>query len=102
MLFNSLEYIVFFVIVICVLAFLPRRDRWIWLLFSRYYFYASSKVEYLVLILISTLVDYTGSLAISKTPKLKKKVKSPEELGLPKPADFDKWWPPKGYKPLNF
>jgi len=28
-----------------------------------------------------------------------KKVKSPEELGLPKPADFDKWWPPKGYKP---
>ena len=31
-----------------------------------------------------------------------KKVKSSEELGLPKPADFDKWWPPKGYKPLNF
>jgi len=28
-----------------------------------------------------------------------KKVKSPEELGLPKPKDFDKWWPPKGYKP---
>jgi len=28
-----------------------------------------------------------------------KKVKSPEELGLPKPEDFDKWWPPKGYKP---
>lgn len=22
------------------------------------------------------------------------------ELGLPKPADFDKWWPPQGYKPL--
>jgi len=21
-------------------------------------------------------------------------------VGLPKPADFDKWWPPKGYKPL--
>jgi tripartite-type tricarboxylate transporter receptor subunit TctC len=28
-----------------------------------------------------------------------KKVKSPEELGLPTPEDFDKWWPPKGYKP---
>ena len=27
------------------------------------------------------------------------KVKSPKELGLPDPADFDKWWPPKGYKP---
>ena len=28
-----------------------------------------------------------------------KKVKSSEELGLPDPADFGKWWPPKGYKP---
>jgi tripartite-type tricarboxylate transporter receptor subunit TctC len=28
-----------------------------------------------------------------------KKVKSPEELGLPDPADFDAWWPPQGYKP---
>ena len=31
--------------------------------------------------------------------KIGKKVKSPQELGLPDPADFDKWWPPKGYKP---
>jgi len=28
-----------------------------------------------------------------------KKVKGPQELGLPDPKDFDKWWPPKGYKP---
>ncbi len=28
-----------------------------------------------------------------------KKVKSPQELGLPAPADFDAWWPPKGYTP---
>ena len=26
-------------------------------------------------------------------------VKTAEELGLPKPEDFDAWWPPKGYKP---
>ena len=26
-----------------------------------------------------------------------KKVKSPDQLGLPDPADFDKWWPPQGY-----
>jgi len=25
--------------------------------------------------------------------------KSPEELGLPKLEDFDRWWPPKDYKP---
>jgi tripartite-type tricarboxylate transporter receptor subunit TctC len=23
-----------------------------------------------------------------------------EELGLPKPAEFDRWWPPAGYSPL--
>lgn len=26
-------------------------------------------------------------------------VKSAEELGLPKPEDFDSWWPPQGYTP---
>jgi hypothetical protein len=31
--------------------------------------------------------------------KIGKKVKSPQELGLPDPANFDSWWPPKGYKP---
>lgn len=31
--------------------------------------------------------------------KIGQKVVNPEELGLPKPEDFDKWWPPQGYKP---
>ncbi len=26
-------------------------------------------------------------------------VKTAEALGLPKPEDFDSWWPPEGYKP---
>jgi len=29
------------------------------------------------------------------------KVKSAKELGLPDPKDFDKWWPPQGYKPVT-
>ena len=24
---------------------------------------------------------------------------NPADLGIPRPKDFDKWWPPKGYKP---
>jgi tripartite-type tricarboxylate transporter receptor subunit TctC len=28
------------------------------------------------------------------------KVKSAKDLGLPEPKDFEKWWPPKGYKPV--
>ena len=25
---------------------------------------------------------------------------NPADLGIPRPEDFDKWWPPEGYKPL--
>lgn len=32
--------------------------------------------------------------------KIGQKVVNPEELGLPKPEDFDTWWPPQGYKPV--
>lgn len=28
-----------------------------------------------------------------------KQIKTAGDLGLPDPAGFDKWWPPKGYKP---
>jgi tripartite-type tricarboxylate transporter receptor subunit TctC len=31
--------------------------------------------------------------------QLGKEPKSAADLGLPTPAEFDKWWPPKGYKP---
>ena len=30
-----------------------------------------------------------------------KKVLTAKELGLPAVKDFDKWWPPKGYKPIK-
>jgi len=29
------------------------------------------------------------------------KVMTAKALGLPDPKDFDKWWPPKGYKPVG-
>ncbi len=38
-----------------------------------------------------------GSAALYQRMGIAKK--SPEELGLPKPGDFEKWWPPKDYKP---
>ncbi len=59
MLFNSLHFLGFFPIVVLVYFLLPRRARWAWLLGASYYFYAAWRVEYLGLILISTLTDYT-------------------------------------------
>ncbi len=41
----------------------------------------------------------TAATCYNVQNQIGKKVKSPEDLGLPAPADFDAWWPPKGYTP---
>ena len=66
MLFNSLEFLIFFPIVVGLYFACPYRWRWALLLAASYYFYAAWKLEYLVLILISTVVDYTVALAIAR------------------------------------
>lgn len=75
MLFNSLEFVIFFPIVITLYYFLPNRKRWVLLLISSYYFYMSWNPAYIVLILISTFVDYFAAIKMSeqKTKKDKKK-----------------------------
>ena len=58
MLFNSLQFLIFFPIVVLIFFLLPQKRRWVLLLISSYYFYMCWKVEYIVLIIISTLIDY--------------------------------------------
>ncbi|MBL6958244.1 MAG: tripartite tricarboxylate transporter substrate binding protein [Rhodospirillales bacterium] len=43
----------------------------------------------------------TATTFWNQREQIGKKILSPSQLGLPDPADFDKWWPPKGYKPLG-
>ncbi|MEM9531455.1 MAG: MBOAT family O-acyltransferase [Pseudomonadota bacterium] len=64
MLFNSLEFLAFYSLVVAVYFALPHRGRLWLLLLASYYFYASWKVEYALLILTSTLVDYAAGLAM--------------------------------------
>jgi tripartite-type tricarboxylate transporter receptor subunit TctC len=45
------------------------------------------------------LETMTATTFFNTQDQIGKKVKSPDELGLPKPADFDTWWPPQGYSP---
>lgn len=66
MLFNSIHFLIFFVIVIIVYFSIPKEYRWVLLLFTSYYFYMSWKAEYIILIIISTLVDYFVGLKIGK------------------------------------
>ncbi len=66
MLFNSLAFLVFFPIVVGLYFAIPPRKRWMLLLGASYFFYGWWRVDYLALILISTLVDYFAALAMGK------------------------------------
>ena len=66
MLFNSLDFLIFFPIVILGYFALPRRLKNLWLLLSSYFFYMCWNAKYLLLILISTLITYFSGLAMER------------------------------------
>jgi len=66
MLFNSLHFLFFFPVVVGVYFIIFHRFRWIFLLTASYYFYMCWKVESVVLIMVSTLVDYFSALGMER------------------------------------
>ncbi|HEX9644463.1 MAG TPA: MBOAT family protein [Acidimicrobiia bacterium] len=58
MLFNSLEFAGFFVVVVVAYHVLPRRPQNVLLLVASYWFYAAWDPRFLTLIWLSTIVDY--------------------------------------------
>lgn len=64
MLFNSLEFIFFFPVVIASYFVLSPKYRWILLLLASYYFYMCWDYRYIVLIIFSTVIDYISGIAI--------------------------------------
>lgn len=74
MLFHSLDYLLFLPLVAFLHFQIPHRWRWLLLLTASYLFYASWRVEFLPLLMLSTLVDYLvarGLHAVS-SPKWRK------------------------------
>jgi alginate O-acetyltransferase complex protein AlgI len=69
MLFNSLEFLVFFPIVVALYFALPYRFRWILLLLASYYFYMCWNYKYVVLIVVSTVVDYTTGILLYRSER---------------------------------
>lgn len=67
MFFNSLHFALFLPIVFILYFMCPPRKRWILLLAASYYFYMCWKPEYIVLILISTVIDYFAAIKIAAT-----------------------------------
>ena len=55
MLFNSLNYLVFFPVVLLLYFVLPKKVRYLWLLGASYYFYACWNAKYALLLLFSKI-----------------------------------------------
>jgi len=73
MLFDSLEFLIFLPTVIILFYLIPHKYRWIFLLLASYFFYGSWKIEFLILIIYSTIVDYFVALKIDATQEKKRK-----------------------------
>ncbi len=58
MLFNSVDFILFFALVFVFYWVIPNKFRWLLLLVSSYFFYMSWEPIYILLILFSTSIDY--------------------------------------------
>lgn len=72
--FNSLAFLIFLPLVVILYYLIPGKYRWIMLLGASYLFYGYWKVEFLGLIVFSTLLDYVMGLAMDKIESRKKKL----------------------------
>lgn len=69
MLFNSYSFLLFFPVVVSIYFAIPKKARYIWLLFASYYFYMSWNPKYALLLALSTVVTWVSGLALSAINK---------------------------------
>lgn len=69
MLFNSLNFMLFFPLVVLIYCMIPKKIRYIWLLITSYYFYMSWNPLYAILIGISTVITYTSGIVLDYVGK---------------------------------
>jgi alginate O-acetyltransferase complex protein AlgI len=75
MLFNSLQFIYFLPIVIIGYFLLPHKFRWILLLLASYYFYMCWRADYIILIVVSTLIDFFAARRMGQHTERKRRKK---------------------------
>lgn len=72
MLFNSIQFLIFFPIVVLLFYVVPRKGRYIWLLAASYYFYMCWNPYYAILIMLSTIITFLSGIGIEKAQKLQR------------------------------
>ena len=70
MLFNSLDFLIFFPIVTLLYFIIPRKVRYLFLLAASYYFYMCWNPRYALLMLLSTAITYFSGLLISRANRI--------------------------------
>lgn len=74
MIFNSMDFMVFFCTMLLGYWIVPKKGRCIYLLIASYIFYMGWNPQYALLILFSTMATWLSSLLISRNRKKKKLV----------------------------
>ena len=67
MLFNSLQFLLFFIVVTLTYFGLKWRGRWILLLVASCYFYMVLKPEYILILFLTIVIDYIAGIWIART-----------------------------------
>ena len=82
MLFNSLQFLLFFPAVTAVYFLLPHRVRYLWLLGTSYYFYMCWNPKYALLMGTSTLITFVSGLLIDRSNRLEDKARGTRQKKL--------------------
>ncbi|MFD1139488.1 MBOAT family O-acyltransferase [Larkinella insperata] len=73
MLFNSLQFLVFFPIVTTLYFVLPHRFRWVLLLVASCYFYMDFIPVYILILIFTILIDYYAGILIEQSTGKRRK-----------------------------
>ncbi len=74
MVFNSLQFYLFFIVVTLLYFQLAHKFRWALLLLASCYFYMVFKPSYILILFVTIIVDYLAGIAIEKTDGTKRKL----------------------------
>jgi len=67
--FNSVDFMMFFPVVIGLFFIIPRELRTLWLLLASYYFYMSWNPKYVVLMGVSTIITWVCGILLEKNAR---------------------------------
>ncbi|MCP4153301.1 MAG: MBOAT family protein [bacterium] len=73
MIFNSIDFIIFFAALLSVYFFIPQKVKWVVLLAASYFFYGYWKVEYLGFLIVPTIIVYFLGREIGRSETQKRK-----------------------------